>query len=232
MSFKPSAISTTLFAGLALGFSGLGFWQLEKGSDKELRIQNFENAGQLNELPSSQIAEEFTHLKITGTFRPGLDTLADNQIHKGQPGVHVYTPFDVQDGQTILVNRGWLPLPVDRQTLPVVITPEEQLEISGKIGVMPVPGRQLGGEDNMKSNLWPQLVTYPKLEAISAALDTELYPFVLFLDESAASGFSGRKWKPVYMSPSKHRAYAFQWFALAVTAIGAWFFLGKRSSQT
>jgi surfeit locus 1 family protein len=232
MSFKPSAISTTLFAGLALGFSGLGFWQLEKGSDKELRIQNFENAGQLNELPSSQIAEEFTHLKITGKFRPGLDTLADNQIHKGQPGVHVYTPFDLQDGQTILVNRGWLPLPVDRRTLPAVSTPEESLEISGKISVMPVPGRQLGGEDNMNPNHWPQLVTYPKLEAISAALDTELYPFVLFLDESAAGGFSGRQWKPVYMSPSKHRAYAFQWFALAVTALGAWFFLGKRSSQT
>ena len=80
----------------------------------------------------------------------------------------------------------------------------------------------------MKPDEWPQLLTYPDVGRIATALQTSLYPDVLFLDASSPGGFEDRAWRPVVMGPDKHHAYAVQWFALAVTALAAWILLAFR----
>ena len=217
--------------GLVFAFVSLGMWQLNRATAKDKRISEFEAAVEYEFLSQSEQLPEFSRLKLQGRFRPDRNVLADNQVLHGRPGVHVYTQFDLTSGKSILVNRGWLPMPPDRLNLPVVTTPDAVIDISGHIRSMPEPGRQLGEEDDMKRDHWPQLLTYPRLDKISQALETELYPMVLFLDEFAPGGFEGRQWKPVYMTPDKHRAYAFQWFALAVAALSAWVILAKRREQ-
>ena len=96
---------------------------------------------------------------------------------------------------------------------------------------MPVPGRQLGASIEMHADQWPQLVTYPSVAGISSALGNDLYHWVLFLDKSSSVGFEGRDWKPVYMSPAKHRAYAFQWFALSFATLVGWIFLSYKRQK-
>ena len=216
---------------LMLIFARLGVWQLDRAAIKDHRLSEFSSAPEFTQLPDPGNMREFTRLELEGRFKQQYDTLADNQVLAGRPGVHVYTAFELDSGEKILVNRGWLPMPENRLSLPLVDTPAGQLEISGRIGPMPLPGRQLGKEGDMLSDQWPQLVTYPKLDKISVALSTKLYPWVLFLDETSAGGFSGRQWKPVFMSPSRHRAYAFQWFALAFTAFLGWIFLTVRRGE-
>jgi surfeit locus 1 family protein len=144
----------------------------------------------------------------------------------------VYTPFVESGGQTLLVNRGWLPLPAGRTPLPVVETPEEALTVKGRLGPMPTPGRQLGRALDPESNRWPQLVTYPSIERTGRALGLDLYPWVLFLDADSPGGFAGRDWRPVYMSPQKHQAYAFQWLTLAALALSCWVVTGVRRMET
>lgn len=216
---------------LATLFFGLAYWQLQRGQEKDSRLTQFAGSSELSDLPAPDQAEEFTRVNLQGQFQQNRDFLADNQVLNGRQGVHVYSAFDLAQGSSILVNRGWLPLAADRKALPRVETPVSELEISGFIGPMPVPGRQLGEEDRIATDQWPILLTYPRIESISRALDADLYPMVLFLDETARAGFEGRQWKPVYMSPAKHRAYAFQWFALAVTAIAGWIVLGVKRGK-
>ena len=226
MSFKPSFASSAWLIVLVLAFGRLGAWQLQRGAEKVQRISGFEAAERLTGLPEADSVTEFTSLLLRGHFDLQQHTLADNQILEGRPGVHVYSPFHVRSGEVILVNRGWLPLEASRRLLPEVETVPGIIEISGRIGPIPKPGRQLGEARAMSPDEWPQLVTYPDRDRIAVALGTELYPWVLFLDEISAGGFGDRKWSPVYMSPDKHRAYAFQWFAMALATIVTWLILG------
>jgi surfeit locus 1 family protein len=109
-----------------------------------------------------------------------------------------------------------------------VETPAGPVEIKGRIGPMPVTGLELGDDTELTSDHWPQLQTYPKIDKIAEATQLDLYHWVLYLDETSPGGFSGRQWKPVFMSPEKHRAYAFQWFALAAAALAGWIYLTFR----
>jgi cytochrome oxidase assembly protein ShyY1 len=43
-------------------------------------------------------------------------------------------------------------------------------------------------------------------------------PFVVYLDKTESVGYE-KNWQPIVMPPEKHRAYAFQWFSLALAWI-------------
>ena len=236
MAFRPSAAATVSSLLMLVSFAGLGKWQLERAAEKQERIERFSGAPEMQGLPEPDSASEFTQLEIRGRFNSHKHILADNQVLAGRVGVHVYSPFELPGGELILVNRGWLPLRADRRELPLVepvepASSQEMITISGRLGPMPEPGRQLGEPGEINPEQWPQLLTYPDIDLIAAALNRPLYPWVLFLDEFSPGGFDGRHWKPVYMSPSKHRAYAFQWFALAITALFGWLLLAFRRGR-
>ena len=233
MRFRPSLIATIGLAGLCALFLTLGHWQSTRAVEKEQRISAFEAAAKLEaRLPPAATAEEFTRVSLQGSFDQVKHILVDNQVLHGRVGVHVYTPFNEINGRTVLVNRGWLPLGSDRRQLPDVRTSAQQVSISGHIGPLPSPGRQLGETDVMNSEQWPQLVTYPDLDQIGQALDTRLYPMALFLEPGNPEGFEGRDWKPVYMTPGRHRAYAFQWFALAAACMVTWVVLAIHGGRS
>lgn len=227
MQFKPSLASTGVLAILALGFVQLGNWQLQRANEKDLRISQFENAGTINDLPAPGAVSEFSEINLVGRYDPKRHVMADNQMLNGRTGVHVYSLFHTETEETILVNRGWMPLPADR-TLPVVDPDPGIISIHGHLGSIPAPGRRLGPVDAVYPDRWPQLLTYPDLTAIEKAVNMNIYPWVLFLNATSPGGFEGRNWTPVFMTPAKHRGYAFQWFALAVSCVLAWLFLGFR----
>jgi surfeit locus 1 family protein len=225
MRFQSIIIPSLLAIFLIVMFGKLGFWQLDRARVKEQRVDAFSSAASVSVLPDDTRAKEFTRVSIQGHFMIDKNTLADNQVHEARPGTHVYSPFITLSGEVILVNRGWVPMGSDRSLLPEIVTPKGEIEIVGFIGPMPVPGRQLGEDSKMQEDNWPQLVTYPKVSNISAVLGRDLYPWVLFLDASDPAGFDGRDWKPVFMSPAQHHAYAFQWFALSTATTLGWLFL-------
>jgi surfeit locus 1 family protein len=71
------------------------------------------------------------------------------------------------------------------------------------------------------------------MQRMETALQLELFPQVLYLSADNDQGFEDRQWSPVSMPPKKHRAYAFQWFALALTTMIAWLAISiKRTSKT
>ncbi len=175
--------------------------------------------------------ERFARIDVSGHYDPVRHILLDNQVWKGRAGVHVFTPFYTLDGTAILVNRGWLPLAADRQTMPDIPTPQHETVLRGMLNTLPVPGRILGQADKMNQNHWPQLVTYLNLENIVESLDVSLENRIIQLSDSEQAGFEGRDWKPVFLTSRKHKAYAFQWFALATISIVLWIFTGFRKTS-
>lgn len=230
MSFRPSMPGSVLAVVVLTLFSALGNWQLKRAQIKQQYIESYLSAGKSQSLPASSQARPGLQLEILGRFDLQRHTLADNQVYQGRGGVHVYTPFETA-GQTLLVNRGWLAMNADRSELPDVSTPGGDVKISGRIAELPGVGRRLGDALVMKRDQWPQLVTYPNLARISEALELQVYPLVLLLDADSPGGFEGRNWQPVYLSPEKHKAYAFQWFALAAATLAGWVLLSLRRGK-
>lgn len=229
--FRPSLPATLLLLSLVAVFAALGVWQWQRAAEKATRMADFEAAKSVAALPAPGLASEFMRVTLAGRFDPQRHVLADNRVLNGRAGVHVYTPFTESGGWTILVNRGWLPLPASRLPLPRVATADGELAISGRLGPIRGLGRQLGPAAELDRQNWPQLVTYPSVERVAAALGSELYPWVLYLDPDSPGGFGGRDWPPVYMTPQKHRAYAVQWYALALLGLACWAVVGWRRGK-
>ena len=230
--FRPSWSLSLLLACMVLAFLALGRWQLDRAEQKaEIQLQ-FEQAPRLQRLPESDQARRFSQVELIGRFDPDRHFFVDNQVSKGLPGVHVLTPFQLEDSRWILVNRGWLPIAPDRKTLPSAPTDDAIQRISGKLDVLYQPGKRLGEPDNLARDDWPQLLTYPDLDDIHLALGIPVYPLTLLLDEEHPAGFDGRQWRPVNVGATKHRARALLWFTFAAAAIVIWIILGFRRGKT
>ena len=227
-SFRPSKSLTLVLFLLACLFATLGTWQQRRASEKIVLEQQHQTARPLSLESAMQQAHRFSSIDVGGRYDTNRHILLDNQIWQGRAGVYVFTPFYTNRGKTILVNRGWLPLAADRKTMPGIPTPEHEIVLKGMLNQPPVPGRMLGPADQIQKEQWPQLVTYLNLSNISSSLDVSLEDWVIQLSESDPDGFEGREWKPVFLSSSRHKGYAFQWFALVAACIVMWIYIGFR----
>ncbi len=231
MQFKPSpGLSVSLIA-IAAAFVWLGNWQLERKGEKQSLLDQFENAPMLSIEEALKQDYRFSHVQAYGHFDRTRHVLLDNKILNGRAGVHVLTPFILNNATTVLVNRGWLPLPPDRMHLPPVPTDHSLRTINGILKKPVTDGLRLGKRDELVTDQWPQLVTYLELETVSGALGTPLTPWLLQLDPAEPGGFEGRQWKAAVMGPEVHAAYAFQWFALSLATMIIWLTLGVRRAQ-
>lgn len=231
MQFKPSPGLSVALIAIAAAFVWLGNWQLERKEDKQSLLDQFENAPRLSIEEALKQDYRFSHVQAYGHFDDTRHVLLDNKILNGRAGVHVLTPFILHNGTTVLVNRGWLPLPPDRLHLPPVPTEHSLHTINGILKKPTTDGLRLGKPDELVTDKWPQLVTYLKLETVSDALGMPLAPWLLQLDPADPGGFEDRQWKAAVMGPEVHAAYAFQWFALSLATMIIWLTLGVRRAQ-
>lgn len=224
----PFGITVILLIMISLS-AGLGVWQTKRAGEKELLEQQNQDAPEISLEKALVEKARFSRVNIRGHYDANRHFLLDNQILKGRGGVFVFTPFYTIGGAVILVNRGWLAMPVDRKSLPVVPTPQEELVLSGILNTIPEPGRILGDADELGRDNWPQLLTYMKLMDMSESLQQPLENWVVQLSTAEQSGFEGRDWKPVFITSDRHKAYAFQWFALSVAGIILWLYSAFRT---
>jgi surfeit locus 1 family protein len=229
-SFRPSRPATLALFLLACIFATLGTWQERRAQEKETLEQLHQVARPLSLEKAMTQNSRFSPIEISGHYDTHRHILLDNQIWQGRAGVYVFTPFHTATGTSLLVNRGWLPLAPDRKTMPEIPTPKHEIVLRGILNTLPVPGRILGPADQLKPDQWPQLVTYLNLPDISDSLGIPLEDWVIQLSKSEANGFYGREWKPVFLSSSRHRGYAFQWFALVAACFAMWVYLGFRKT--
>lgn len=228
MRFRTSVKLTLALLALTLVFTRLGWWQLERKTEKQLLFERFDNAPVLLIGEALELGEKFARVAAYGRYDPLRHVLLDNKVLDGRAGVHVLTPFILANGTEILVNRGWLPLPPDRRSLPKVKTDDSQRTIKGILNDPPTGGPRIGLPDILEADRWPQMVTYLDIDAISAVLGSSLEPWLLQLDQTDSSGFEGRRWQAAVMTPEIHGAYALQWFSLALASLIIWMTLGIR----
>jgi surfeit locus 1 family protein len=228
MRLRPSAtLNLTLLPLVCLG-CWLGFWQLDRMHEKQELMDQFENAPEMRLQQAIAEKRQFAHVRVSGHYDTAWHLLLDNKTLQGRVGVHVLTLLNPDEGPSILVNRGWLPLPPDRRSLPEIATPAYPVAITGILNLPVADGIRLGEPERLDSLDGPKLVTYLDLNSLVPLLENELSPWLILLDANDPSGFSGREWQPAVILPAQHGAYAVQWFAMALALTIIWLTLGRQ----
>ena len=235
-SFRPTiknTIATLLVLPLLIS---LGFWQLDRAAQKrELASAFAENSDKRAVEISAALldhAKAFDWLPVSGLGSySGPNILLDNRIKGGAVGYEVLTPMSA-GGVTLLVNRGWVAAPAQRNLLPELFIPSGEQAYSGKLGPVPTTGVAINEFSNLVEELSPDTLRIQMVEMhrLADLLDTPLATGVVYLDAGAPNGYL-RDWKAPGFNPEKHQAYATQWFSMATIVLILYITLNLRTDS-
>ncbi len=206
----------------------LSLWQLDRADEKTRLVEQWQSAP-VGELVEFDELDQFALASGAGRFDDRRHILLDNQLRQNHPGVHVFTPFELDNGRMVIVNRGWQPWDRRGGELPEFDTPEAPLSISGRVSEPPRVGFQLGSQSPLDSEDWPNLMTYYDTELIGEALEVELSDRVLLLDPDHPAHLSGDPWPVVNVGPERHIGYAVQWASIGTAVLLIWLGLSYRA---
>lgn len=220
-----------LFVLVLLLLLALSWWQWTRGADKQAGLALQAQRGQLPVIqwqgePAFPEAWLQRQVVMTGELLPTYRVALDNQMRGRQAGYELHLAFRPSGWTTlVLVNVGWLPTDRDGGPPPPE-TFASLATVQGRL-VRPSPFVTVGAPE-LTRGLWRAGRIVPSDWA--ARWQQPVAPYVLQLD-AAIPGFYLRDWAPSAqqrLSPDRHRAYAFQWFMLALAWCACWFFAARR----
>lgn len=169
---------------------------------------------------------EFRIATATGSYLPDGQLVQILRTQDGVNGVNVLTPFQIDGGPIVLVNRGFVP-----GTDEVAAPPTGTFTVGGSI--RSTQDRRLGElTDNAAGN--DIEVRRIDLPLIAERLDLQLAP--VYLDFIASDPASAEP--PIPVPPPDltggppHLSYTIQWLAFSIAVAIGWVLAVRRSSRT
>ena len=209
----------------------LGLWQLDRlDSKRSVNRAVAERTVQpvapystvLQENPDNPKNLEWRRVELKGAYRVDKPVTLINRSSNGAAGYNSLVPFQMETGDVMLVNRGFVPL-----ATPNPKAPEGSLQIVGYLRVSQSRST-LGAIDNTDlTNTEFQRVDIPLIMKHVGAPPVE--HFLQLIEESPSTK---AEWpEPVAVpepSEGSHLSYAFQWFFFCLVAFVAWIVVIRR----
>ena len=222
--FRPTFwLTVSTLSTLAL-LVGLGIWQLQRLEWKEAGIAERKARIEgppitlpraIEDAEAEEIeALEFTRVGLRGRFLHDNELYLSSRTYKGVVGFHIVTPFVLEDGRSLLVNRGWVPM---KRRDPAT---RSQGQLPGEIAIEGIlrrggwKGRDFLRPPNTPAeNIW----LWFDLPAMAVAAELEKPVTTLYV-EAIASDLPGGL--PIGVETqitiaNDHLGYAITWFTLA-----------------
>ncbi|MCV6604792.1 MAG: SURF1 family protein, partial [Porticoccaceae bacterium] len=123
-------------------------------------------------------------------------------------------PLYTDNGNWLLVNRGWIAAPAYREQRPEIPAITGPVALTGTAHTplektSSVYGAQPG---------WPKVIQTVDVARMGNELGHKVAPFTLrLLDDQPGALRTG--WPTINVQPEKHTAYAVQWFAMALALL-------------
>src|SRR5882757_6913886 len=124
----------------------LGRWQLRRADEKRVLFDSFAagtDATRLIDLGTPKLPR-YQHVEAAGHYDEARQILIDNMVNAERAGYFVITPFALQGGGWVLVNRGWIPLGSSRADRPAIPVAANARRIRGRADNLPSPGIRVG----------------------------------------------------------------------------------------
>lgn len=215
MTMKKALLTTAYCLGLMLLLT-LGSWQISRGLQKSEVLSKTASGTEapltLSALPDDINPLDYKSATLQGSWDMERIILLDNRIYQSQLGYEVILPFQLNSGEYILVNRGWI-----GQSQASNLPTPSPAPITGTL-YLPKKGFTLGETflpETIESKEWPKISLYMDLKQFAQVLKHPISPLMMVLDADNPNSLT-RIWKPVVIQPERHYAYALQWFGLAI----------------
>lgn len=202
----------------------LGTWQRNRGHEKTALLQAQASAQQTDFITIDMLLNHpidiirYRKIHLYGRFIPQADFLLDNQTLQGKVGYHVLSAFEINNGGTVLIHRGWVAAPVHRNELPHIPSIPGEITIEGIVEkgyVNPLISRTL--ENNRIE--WPLRVQNIDFELFSKLLNRSITDKMIVLSRPIDSSFTALPPSSEWLTPERHFGYAFQWYSLAAVLL-------------
>ncbi|MCC5792647.1 MAG: SURF1 family protein [Legionellaceae bacterium] len=218
---------TVVFVAL---FVRLGIWQIQRGQVKEQmqRAQQEAQRQALVPLASLGSPQAYQAVSMQGYFGSQV-ILLDNQHWQHRFGYRVFSPFYSDDGQVILVDRGWVAGDPSRRTFPEILVPPGHQTVLGQVWYPALRSWNIGPQLE-KKNAHLLIIEQADPALTRDFLQQTPTAFLLRLAEENPYGFV-REWPEQRFSPQRHYGYAVQWFAMALTLIILYIVLNRRKNN-
>ena len=222
MSFSPRPFTTLLTLALLVMLISLGRWQLQRAGEKRALYESFAagtQAGRVIDVRTPPLAR-YQHVEASGHYDDSRQVLIDNMFDAENVGYYVITPFALDGGGWLWVNRGWVPLGKTRSDRPSIPVPGDSRRIRGRADHLPAAGIQMGERQPLRPP-FPVVASFPTHDELAQLLRETQWTAatdVVLLDPSEPDGFA-RHWAPPGFPPIRHIGYAVQWFALAAALL-------------
>jgi surfeit locus 1 family protein len=221
-----------LFAVVFVALIGLGFWQYSRYQQKTDWLKNLEKTKHQPALTHRDLSghqwQVFRQLKLRGSFKIEESFLLSGELRHGRSGYSVVTPLEWAPNQPwVLVDRGWAPSP-DGRDLPALKAPLAKDWIVGRI-YSPVGKRYTLGPWQLAAKPGVVVVQDWDFAQIAQLLKHPVLPFVLRLSRELPGHYE-REWSWIAsIPPSRHLAYAIQWWMFALVGLIGVAILFKRT---
>lgn len=202
---------------------GLGTWQLERLEWKEALIAEYlaRRAAPPVALPDpigDPAALDNRRVRLVGRFLHDRELYLGARSYKDEVGFHVVTPFRLDDGRAVLVDRGWVPAarrdPARRAAGQVAGT----IALSGVARLGGWRGNALfrpANDPERNDWLWYDL---PAIAA-RAGLENAVTSVYVAADPGAGPGDLPIAVAPQVNLRNEHLGYAITWYALAAALV-------------
>jgi cytochrome oxidase assembly protein ShyY1 len=224
---------TALVIGAIVAFGLLSHWQWGRADEKRLERNELQSAIALPPAPLSAVerapdgtlppADEWRHVRVVGTYLTESQALVRKRPLNAQNGFWVMSPLRQDTGETVWVNRGWLPAGQDAlATPPIPAPPAGEVTVTGYLRAFEP------GADGANTGLPAGQIAAPAAALLPEVGDVPP-AFVQLADSDPAQ--EGLVVLPLpEIDEGRNVSYAVQWILFAAVAIGGWFFFLRREA--
>ncbi|OIJ87224.1 SURF1 family protein [Streptomyces colonosanans] len=218
----------------------LGFWQLHRHEHKVALNKVIGDSLAAKPVPAETLTSPGATVRHVDLYRRvtakgHFDTAHEVVVRRrtntnGDIGYHVLTPFVLDDGKVLLVNRGWIPADLAQTVYPKVPAPES--------GEITVTGRLMPDETTAESGIKDvQGLPDRQIMLISSGqqakgLGKQVLAGYIELVSPAPKGDSPELIAaPEHNDIGPHMAYAIQWWLFSAAVPVGWFILARREAR-
>jgi surfeit locus 1 family protein len=218
-TFTPRPFTTLLAIVLIALLISLGRWQLHRAAEKRVLFDAFaagSDATRPIDLQTPRLPR-YQHVEANGHYDATRQILIDNMVNAERAGYFVITPFALQGGGWVLVNRGWVPLGRSRADRPAIPVAADLRSLRGRADNLPSPGIHMGTLPELAPP-FPVVASFPTHADLEQLLKESRWTGaadLILLDAAEPDGYV-RSWAPPGFPPMRHVGYAVQWFGLAL----------------
>ena len=227
-------LSWFLFASLfAAACVGLASWQFDRRDQAVSKIQRMvenydKSAIKFDSISGLSLEDvtlfEWSPVELTGRYLTDQELLVRNRPIAGQPGFIQLVPFQLVSGETVIIERGWIPADSDLAPATLMTPSQEPKTLIARVRLSELTPNRESPEGFATSIHLESLET-----TIGIALEQQFYLRVISETPSEAS--SPQPLSKPTLDEGNHLSYAVQWILFALMGFFALFWAIRQEQE-